>query len=265
MRFALTYSIFFWHSLPHFETCSVFSFFLGLFCNRFISFLILSISFCISFFCRFGLFILCPYLYYTMPEKKILYTGEVNLKKKNFIIKKQDLDGCSLDGCFWLLTSQKNNNLFCCLWTSKKNDSLFCYFEQVKKIIVYFADFEQVKNNCSFCWLWTSLKNLISKLLWGETRYQSIFLGHYLVSQALHPGISDPWRSPPALSSTPTQGYFFLFECLGIQFLNSLTSNFWDAMLCCRSLILLPRVAEDLPKGNNHSKQMPLFTYLAWL
>ena len=88
LRFALTYSIFFQHSLAHFETCSVFSFFLSLSCNRFISFLILSISFCISFCCRFGLFILCPYLYYTMPEKKILYTGEVNFFLNFFLLER---------------------------------------------------------------------------------------------------------------------------------------------------------------------------------
>ena len=35
------------------------------------------------------------------------------------------------------------------------------------------------------------------------------FLGYFTMSLALHPGFSDPWRSPPALSSTPTT-----FDCL---------------------------------------------------
>ena len=35
------------------------------------------------------------------------------------------------------------------------------------------------------------------------------FLGYFVMSPALHPGFSDPWRSPPALSSTPTT-----FDCL---------------------------------------------------
>ena len=35
------------------------------------------------------------------------------------------------------------------------------------------------------------------------------FPGYLAMSPALHPGFSDPWRSPPALSSTPTT-----FDCL---------------------------------------------------
>ena len=36
-----------------------------------------------------------------------------------------------------------------------------------------------------------------------------LFPGYFAMSPALHPGFSDPWRSPPALSSTPTT-----FDCL---------------------------------------------------
>ena len=38
------------------------------------------------------------------------------------------------------------------------------------------------------------------------------FPGYFVMSPALHPGFSDPWRSPPALSSTPTTlDYLFFF------------------------------------------------------
>ena len=96
-----------------------------------------------------------------------------------------------------------------------------------------------------------------------ETGCLSIFLGRYLVSLALHSGFSGPWRSPPALSSTLTQGYFF--ECLGIQFFNSITCDFQDAMPHQSSLTLMHREAEDFRRGGNHSRHMPLLTYLAWL
>ena len=45
----------------------------------------------------------------------------------------------------------------------------------------------------SFCWCCISI--------W--------FLGYFTMSPALHPSFSDPWTSPPALSSTPTT-----FDCL---------------------------------------------------
>ena len=82
--------------------------------------------------------------------------------------------------------------------------------------------------------------------------------------QALHPGFSDAWRSPPTLSSILTQGYFF-FECLGIQFFNSLTCELRDAMSRQRSLTLLPEEAEDFPRSSSHSNHMSPLTYLVWL
>ena len=89
------------------------------------------------------------------------------------------------------------------------------------------------------------------------------FFGHFLSSGALHSGFSDLWGSPPALSSTLTLGVFF--ECLGIQFFNSLTCDLRDTMPRQRSLTLIPREAEDFPRGDNHSKHVPLSTYLASL
>ena len=47
------------------------------------------------------------------------------------------------------------------------------------------------------------------------------FLGYFTMSLALHPGFSDPWRSPQALSSTPTTFdclFFFIYcECYGFE------------------------------------------------
>ena len=83
------------------------------------------------------------------------------------------------------------------------------------------------------------------------------------LSLALHPGFSDPWRPPPALSSTPTQVYFF--ECSGIQFFNSFTCDLWDTMPRQRSLTHLPREAQDFPRGDRHFKHVPLPTYLIYL
>ena len=54
-------------------------------------------------------------------------------------------------------------------------------------------------------------------------------------------------------------GFFFLCvcECLGIQFFNSLTCALRDAMPRQRSLTLLPREAEDFPRGDRNYKHVP--------
>ena len=90
-------------------------------------------------------------------------------------------------------------------------------------------------------------------------------LRHCLMSPALHPGFWDLWGSPPALSSTPTLGFFLFFECIGIQFFNSLKCDLWDAMPHQRSLTFIPREAEVFPRGDNHFRLVPLPTYLDWL
>ena len=80
----------------------------------------------------------------------------------------------------------------------------------------------------------------------------------------LHPG-SDLWGS----ELYPDTWLFFFFECIGIQFFNSHTCDLRDAMPRQRSLTLtltvIPREAEDFPRGDNHSKRVPLPTHLAWL
>ena len=59
--------------------------------------------------------------------------------------------------------------------------------------------------------------------------------------------------------------FIYLFECLGIQFFNSLTCDLRDTMPRQRSLTLLPREVEDFPRGDKHFKHMPPLTYLICL
>ena len=87
------------------------------------------------------------------------------------------------------------------------------------------------------------------------------FGGHYPVSPALHPGFSDLWRPPAALSSTR---HWPFFECLGIQFFNS--SHVTYGTPCrARGHSHSLREADDFPRGGNHSKHMLPPIYLAWL
>ena len=149
-------------------------------------------------------------------------------------------------------------------------------FGQVK-IDGHFSDFEQIKNLP------------YSKTPLGETGCLRNFLGYLSTSLALHHGFSDLWRSPPALSSTPTT-----FSCLLFLFFQAssffirpvptqsvrlpLVTYPWlcSTYVTCRipyhasSHQVLPttplaREAEDFPRGGNHSKHVPLLIYLAWL
>ena len=125
-------------------------------------------------------------------------------------------------------------------------------------------------------------KKNLSKTLMGETGYLCIcFLFRPLPHvTGTHCDFSDHLQgSPPALSSTPTLGFFCFFECICIQFFSSLTCDLWhtmprqgslsvtcdlpDVMLCQGSLTHIPREAEDFPGGNNHSGHVPLPTLLA--
>ena len=59
--------------------------------------------------------------------------------------------------------------------------------------------------------------------------------------------------------------YFFVFECLAIQFFNSLTCDLLEAMPRQSSLTLLLKEAEDFPRGDRHFKYVPPLTYLIYL
>ena len=100
----------------------------------------------------------------------------------------------------------------------------------------------------------------------GETGCLWIFFFLFLAIPSCH------WHS--TLASQTCEGlhqlwalprHLAFFECLGIQFFNLLTCDLRDTMPCQRSPTLIPREAEDFPGGDNHSKHVPLPTYLAWL
>ena len=69
-----------------------------------------------------------------------------------------------------------------------------------------------------------------------------------------------PVGSPPALSFTITLGFS---KALGIRLFNSLKCDLREAMPRQRSLALMPREAEDFPRGDKNSKHVSLPTYLA--
>ena len=75
------------------------------------------------------------------------------------------------------------------------------------------------------------------------------------------------WLLRPVRVSTSSELYpnTWLFDCLGIQFFNSLTCDLRDTMPRQRSPTFIPREAKDFPRGDSHSKHLPLPTYLAWL
>ena len=62
-----------------------------------------------------------------------------------------------------------------------------------------------------------------------------------------------------------TWRFFKFFECLDIQFFNSVTCDLRDTMPRQRSLTLIPREAEDFSRGDRHFKHVPLLTYLICL
>ena len=55
------------------------------------------------------------------------------------------------------------------------------------------------------------------------------------------------------------------FECLGIQFFNSLTCDLRDTMPRQRAPTLLPREAENFPRGDRNFKHVPPLTFLIYL
>ena len=93
---------------------------------------------------------------------------------------------------------------------------------------------------------------------------------------------TPPWLLRPMRVFTSSELYpdtwlFFVFECIGIQFFNSLTygtpchargllhsltCDLQDVMPRQRSLSLIPREAEDFPRGDQHFKHVPPPTYL---
>ena len=139
---------------------------------------------------------------------------------------------CFLDGCFL------KSWLFCWLWTSQKK----CWL---------------------FCWLWTN-----QQLNWQQNsrgrNWMPMQFFFFFFCPSLHVTSTPPQLPRPVRVSTSSELYPDT-ECLGIQFFNLLTCDLWDTTPCQRSPTLIPREAEDFPRGDNHSKHVPLPTYLAWL
>ena len=116
----------------------------------------------------------------------------------------------------------------------------FADFEEVKKLSSYFTTLSKSKNLVVILMTLNKSKKTNSKTPVGETRYLCIFF------------CCLTWLL-----------FFFSFECIGIQFFNSLACDLRDAMPRQTSLTLICREAEDFPRGDNHSKHVALPTYLA--
>ena len=74
---------------------------------------------------------------------------------------------------------------------------------------------------------------------------------------------TTPWFLRPVKVSTSSELYpntRLFFECLEIQFFNPFSCELRDTMLHQRSPILLPREAEDFPRGGSQSSYMPPLT-----
>ena len=104
-------------------------------------------------------------------------------------------------------------------WMAASDPRYFADFEQVKIFSSHLDDFEQVKK--------TSNKTPV-----GETGSLCIFFWPWS-----HVTGTPPWLLRPVKVSTSSELYpntwlFFVFECIGIQFFNSLTCDLWDAMPC---------------------------------
>ena len=101
-----------------------------------------------------------------------------------------------------------------------------------------------------------------AKLPWEKPDAYAFFcLGQCLMSLALHPGFSDLWGSSPALSSTPTLG-FFLFFWIHEHPVFLFTHMWLTYRTPCQVTLHIPREAEDFLRGDRHFKHAPLPTYL---
>ena len=103
----------------------------------------------------------------------------------------------------------------------------------------YFADFGQVKKLLYMAAFWMAASDLSTKTPLGETGYLSIYF-FYLF-------------------------FFIIFWMPRHPVFSSLACDLWDTMPHQRSLPLLPREAEDLPRGERHFKHVLPLTYLIYL
>ena len=73
----------------------------------------------------------------------------------------------------------------------------------------------------------------------------------------MHPSPILYFQPSPVQSDSRLPHPTLFFECIGIQFFNSLTCDLQDAMPHQRSLTLIPREVEDFPRGDRHFKHVP--------
>ena len=145
--------------------------------------------------------------------------------------------------------------------------------------ISHFGNFEKVIIKIAILLTLNKSKNLVvilvkkpnNKTPLGETGCIDISFLRPLPCVTCAP----PWLLRPMRVSTSSELYpdtwlsFVFFECIGIQFFNSLTCDLRDTIPRQRSLTLtltlIPREAEDFPRGDRHFKHAPLPTYLICL
>ena len=114
-------------------------------------------------------------------------------------------------------------------------------------------------------WMAASCIKNYDKTPVGELEYLSIFW------PPPHVNSTPPWLLRSVKVSTSSELYpdmrlfFFIWMPRHPVFCFALTCDLRDVMPHKRSLTLFSREAEDFPRGDNHSKHMPLLTYLAWL
>ena len=109
------------------------------------------------------------------------------------------------------------------------------------------------------------LKKLTTKLLWEKLdAYAFLFFWPLPHVTGTPPRLLRPVRVSTSSELYPNTWLFF-FECLGIQFFNSLACDLPDTMPRQRLPTLIPREAEDFPRGDRHFKHVPPLTYLICL
>ena len=123
----------------------------------------------------------------------------------------------------------------------------------------HFAGFEQFIIEIVILLILNKSKNLTAKPPLRETGCIGIsFLRPLPCVTSTPPWLLRPMRVSTSSELYPNTWLFFFFGCIGIQFFNS----------PCHArghFTLIPREAEDFPRGDRHFKHAPLPTYLICL
>ena len=100
------------------------------------------------------------------------------------------------------------------------------------------------KSKKIFCWLWTSSKLNRQQNSLGRNWMPELFFLNAFLTQLGYLWLPTPHYAAPMW--------------LTGHYATPLVTRYFPTQP-------LPREAEDFPRGGNHSKHMPLLTYLAWL